>query len=503
MSLAIEFYRVQTESCPYTDSTRSMAVSPNPSDFPYGEDTNCGLVCSPDAGPYSSMRDGAADNIYVIPAPTSMTFGTATLLAAACSLFAILCLISMLGQVLQYNWHRVFGSKDEYDDGCDETVGGTNSADRETMARINSTIGYYLKMTAIPVFGGAGAAILILGEINLFSKQVRYQTEPMASIGQWGPIVGTGMVMVGSLYMLVARARIRGSEEVLDQPVVMFPDGYQMGSPPLSAGLRFENRPPILSDQSSSSFQMSQWKSGEQDRNDESTLPVTVAPEDLDPRNSTGEIATDPSISTFGRPAVRNFLLKMGSFIEMPPEKLIGDDPHRGSIVAHEYPTLPGEEFRNRNLQEKVELFRSTSRARSAAGDSNSSRQRSTSRLGRRHTSREISSSSYLALPGPAYQQVQTHDHSTGTRSRSATLPSGSTSYSGTTPRRGRSPTPRRTVISFETDFADSIPDATDSRDSPKADKGKGKAYGPLLEPPRPIHPASSPAFEEGESSNK
>ncbi|KAJ4328628.1 hypothetical protein N0V84_000987 [Fusarium piperis] len=47
---------------------------------------------------------------------------------------------------------------------------------------LNKTIGYFLTILAIPVFGGAGLAILIVGEINLFSSQVRYQTEPMANV---------------------------------------------------------------------------------------------------------------------------------------------------------------------------------------------------------------------------------------------------------------------------------------------------------------------------------
>jgi hypothetical protein len=36
----------------------------------------------------------------------------------------------------------------------------------------------------ILVFGGAVLAILIIGESNLSSGQVLYQTEPMASIGR-------------------------------------------------------------------------------------------------------------------------------------------------------------------------------------------------------------------------------------------------------------------------------------------------------------------------------
>ena len=40
----------------------------------------------------------------------------------------------------------------------------------------------------VPLFGAAVFAILILGEINLFSTQVRYETEPIANIGTFTPL---------------------------------------------------------------------------------------------------------------------------------------------------------------------------------------------------------------------------------------------------------------------------------------------------------------------------
>jgi hypothetical protein len=47
-----------------------------------------------------------------------------------------------------------------------------------------------LRILAIPVFGGAGLGILIVGEINFFSPQVDYQTEPMANIGEFTEFQG-------------------------------------------------------------------------------------------------------------------------------------------------------------------------------------------------------------------------------------------------------------------------------------------------------------------------
>ncbi|RFN46060.1 hypothetical protein FIE12Z_9661 [Fusarium flagelliforme] len=199
LSMTIEFYRIETHDC-ITDASGNP-VSPNVSNFNYTEGNNCGLICSTQDGPRSSMRGGSANNIYVIPAPHTLTFGAATLLAAACCVHAVLCLVSMWDRVLEINWRRRFGRQQEEDEETTEDGG----ANRGVMKKVNDTIGFYLKILAVPVFGGAGLAILIVGEINFFSPQVDYQTEPMANIGQWAPVTGTAMAMVGSLYLLLAR----------------------------------------------------------------------------------------------------------------------------------------------------------------------------------------------------------------------------------------------------------------------------------------------------------
>ncbi|KAI7767174.1 hypothetical protein LZL87_009576 [Fusarium oxysporum] len=177
LSMTIEFYRIETHSCLIDAS--GNPVSPNASKFHYVEGNNCNLTCSTQDGPSSPMRGGSANNIYVIPAPHTLTFGTATLLAAACCVHAVLCLISMWDRVLEINWRRRFGKQN--DDAASED---DESANKGVMKKVNDTIGFFLRILAIPVFGGAGLAILIVGEINFFSAQVNYQTEPMANIAQ-------------------------------------------------------------------------------------------------------------------------------------------------------------------------------------------------------------------------------------------------------------------------------------------------------------------------------
>lgn len=118
------------------------------------------------------MRQDAANNIYVIPAPTRLTFGTVTLLCAACCIPAILTLISMWNKILEINWKSRYGVPTEKD------------PEEKKVKDINNLIKRFLNVIEAPIFGIAVVVILILGEINLFSYQVRYQTEPIASIGK-------------------------------------------------------------------------------------------------------------------------------------------------------------------------------------------------------------------------------------------------------------------------------------------------------------------------------
>lgn len=131
------------------------------------------------------MRQGSANNIYVIPVPSILTFGTATLLAAGCCVHTIVWMASMTEKVFESNWksrlHLGIGTDDAP---ADEPISGTNGATKGTMKGVNSKIRYFLSVVAIPVFGGAGLAIIIVGEINFFSGPVAYQVEPMASIGK-------------------------------------------------------------------------------------------------------------------------------------------------------------------------------------------------------------------------------------------------------------------------------------------------------------------------------
>lgn len=172
--MTIEFYRVTASNCASDDS--GDPISLQASKFPYGN-TSCGLRCSTTEGPYSRIRSGSTNNIYVIPAPSFLNFGVATLLAAATCIPAVLMLISIWNNLHEMSWKERFGESDML-------IEGTNGATAAHMRQVDSSRRAFLSVFEIPIYLGIALAILVIGERNFFSRQVYYQTEPMSSVGK-------------------------------------------------------------------------------------------------------------------------------------------------------------------------------------------------------------------------------------------------------------------------------------------------------------------------------
>ncbi|KAK4071378.1 uncharacterized protein Triagg1_6039 [Trichoderma aggressivum f. europaeum] len=199
--LAIEFFRAQTFAC--HENGQGSPISSNPRKFPYGENTTCELVCSEIDGPLSPIRIGSANNIYVIPAPRTLTFGAATLVAAGCCIHTIIWMVVMTER---------FGIRAKSYE-INKPISGSNDTTKGTMNETNLMVHLFLYAAAVPVSGCAAVAIIVVGEINFFSSPVSYQAEPLASIGQWSTLVGTGLAALGSLYILLARDGDVASQE--------------------------------------------------------------------------------------------------------------------------------------------------------------------------------------------------------------------------------------------------------------------------------------------------
>ena len=142
----------------------------------------CGLTCTVDQGPFSPMREGSADNIYVIPAPHIITFGAATLIAAASCIPAILSMVSMWDKIVKINWKERFGYPDDPVD-PNELIEGTNATVGK-MKKVNEKIREFLSVVEVPLFGGAVLALIVVGELNFWSRPVEYQIEQIANISK-------------------------------------------------------------------------------------------------------------------------------------------------------------------------------------------------------------------------------------------------------------------------------------------------------------------------------
>jgi len=87
----------------------------------------------------------------------------------------------MWNKILEINWKSRFGNQDVDEQALIE---GTNGATLESMTKVNAHIGKFLIIPEVLVFGAAVLFILVLGEMNFFSDQVSWQTEPMSAIGK-------------------------------------------------------------------------------------------------------------------------------------------------------------------------------------------------------------------------------------------------------------------------------------------------------------------------------
>ena len=87
----------------------------------------------------------------------------------------------MWNKILEINWKSRYGNRNAK---ADQMIEGTNGATEETMTHVNKYIRKILSVIEIPLLFAASLAILILGEINFFSAEVRFQTERMATFGE-------------------------------------------------------------------------------------------------------------------------------------------------------------------------------------------------------------------------------------------------------------------------------------------------------------------------------
>jgi hypothetical protein len=375
ISLIVEFMRLEPIICPADDpASITWAATGN---FTYG--SNCGIPCTTDdGGPVSPLRLGAADNIFVIPVPDELSFNAATLIAAACCIPGVLSLISMWIKILDYNGKKNLNPK--------TTIEGTNGATIEKMTGISEEIKTWLTVLGIPIFAAAVLAILIKGEMNFWSRQVNYQTEPIQSIGelflclihstcqgadhksltneypgQWAPIVGTGLAALGSLLSLLSAEMDAENKK----------DGQSEEGQPDEAPVGLCARCGARCGNCASSETQSSSRRESETSTDEHQMEASG-------RRATNQTTTTQSRSEpdLGRRKVAKFLNKTSNMLAIKAYKQI----ERGGFnrdAKTTYPTTPGEEYKNKELQSQQLKYQITHTpdTRSRAGSFISSRE--------------------------------------------------------------------------------------------------------------------------------
>ncbi|PSN59383.1 hypothetical protein BS50DRAFT_579978 [Corynespora cassiicola Philippines] len=347
-SLAVEFYRVSPSHCAHDDD--GAPISTSVASFPY-QNASCGLVCTQAQGPHSPMRNGPLKEIYVIPVPSRLSFNAGMLVAAACCIPAILSLIFTLDKILEINWKTRFGGQDQR---MNDLIEGTNGATVGKMKGVNEMVRFLLSVIEVPLFAAAVLAILIIGEINFFSAQVSYQTEPIASIGQWGPIAGTILAALGSLYLLLT-----GNTEEETTP----PDYTSHYVHHCNCSHHDRAIPTIVSDdrRSSSDPCVNERISDVENHCGEMVPPARQQEEMLE--------RTPTMAAAESRRRVAKLLTAAGNYLGTAAHDKL--DLSSFNREARDFPEIPGERMRNKNIAETQRQYAeilNRSRAVSMAG---------------------------------------------------------------------------------------------------------------------------------------
>lgn len=205
LSLIVAFYRADPKSC--RDGSGNIVTW---STFESTPD-----ICGPCDSEHTLIRKDPSNPAQWILAPhVGMTINTATLLSAACCIPSILSLLSVWTKVMHLNWLKRWRRNDRSGSDPELAGGGGDNAsmqpqqgrpeDDEDAARaerfMEKRIKLVLGLVERIVFTACILAIVVLGERNFWSHEMREGVEPITSIGQWGPIVGAALAVVGSVW---------------------------------------------------------------------------------------------------------------------------------------------------------------------------------------------------------------------------------------------------------------------------------------------------------------
>ncbi|EOA91417.1 uncharacterized protein SETTUDRAFT_162129 [Exserohilum turcica Et28A] len=342
LALCVEFYRVTPTDCSVNFDINAHRGS---ADF-LKQQPKCNITCSEALGPHSPLRGGAAADVFVIPVPHVLTFNAAMLLAAGFCIPGILSLIFTWDKVLEANWKRRRPVEE-----LDARIQGANMTVGE-MRNINDLVRSFLTVIEIPLFGGVILTIIAIGEANFFSPQMMYMTEPQASFGQWSPIAGTIFAAFGSLYLLWAA----GDEEDLDE---------KRNTPCEPSNLSCHSRgsgrcaspqsprpQPQANPESNANPQTNALGIRSESPYDVSLIPTITYPDsDSDHLNEMTSDGHQSDHPTAGRHKIRKWLTAAGNYLGDAAQEKLDREHSRTDEATRGFPEIPGEGFRNPDLE--------------------------------------------------------------------------------------------------------------------------------------------------------
>ena len=189
LSLIVAFYRASPQSC--LDSQGHIVTA-----SAFGNATAGGslqTVCAPQCSLITAIRQDPSNPSQWVFAPSrGMTFNTATLLCAACCIPSILSLLSVWHKVMHFNWRRRWrrgnteGVANEKKPQQELTQEERNARDLRVDERwMDNRIRLVLGLVERIVFMGCILAIVVLGEMNFWSPQMRAGVEHINGVGEY------------------------------------------------------------------------------------------------------------------------------------------------------------------------------------------------------------------------------------------------------------------------------------------------------------------------------
>jgi hypothetical protein len=174
-AIAVEFFRASPVYCTHDDDGR--ALSTNVKNFPY-EHAACGLLCATGVEPVSAIRRGTAKEVFVIPVPNKLRFGAGIVISFGCCIYATIRLSPL--------WFNMFVRVRKWRMVVEDPPDNTGEFPRLTRKEVQGldiTVKRFLSVVEFPVSMSFCLALIILGELNFFTPQMTYQTEPFVTIG--------------------------------------------------------------------------------------------------------------------------------------------------------------------------------------------------------------------------------------------------------------------------------------------------------------------------------